>query len=299
MILISAGLLFAVLSRAEVLERFKAEPVTQVSGLVRVWANCPTAMRREFQVPVATEASEICKRLYQSRMLHPQRFKEPAIVVYLGENTNSVTNVIAKVSTLEGALVTKLYLPAPAYYDHGAFCHEVVKGFIRAIDKTEPSDAAAVAELRRSYPELKLADEYAELKAWRAGERGDAEDDKFLKLQRKVFAPGHATAEDVRLFASRLFLFPEFFGLPFCGQFDSCSFKEAIALAKVDPMVRLAAYKKAMSLTVYGGGRGERMDEAVKDYVKFLLELATGKRTELELHTMLSSAEEKLKGAIE
>ena len=46
MLLLSLALL--ALTRAEILERFKAPVVTQSDGLVKVYANCPEDMRREF-----------------------------------------------------------------------------------------------------------------------------------------------------------------------------------------------------------------------------------------------------------
>ena len=44
---ICSVLLAAALTRAELIERFKAPPLTKVSGLVQVVADCPAEMRRE------------------------------------------------------------------------------------------------------------------------------------------------------------------------------------------------------------------------------------------------------------
>ena len=46
------------LTRAEIVQRMRAPVVTQAEGLVRVFANCPEDMRREFQSPVARFAAE-------------------------------------------------------------------------------------------------------------------------------------------------------------------------------------------------------------------------------------------------
>ena len=52
------------LTRAEIIDRFKAAPVTQLDGLVQVYGDCPADMRRDFQLPVASFASGICRKLY-------------------------------------------------------------------------------------------------------------------------------------------------------------------------------------------------------------------------------------------
>ena len=60
------SILLLALTRAEVLERFKAAPITKVDGLVRVVADCPADMRREFQEPVASFVADVCRTLYRA-----------------------------------------------------------------------------------------------------------------------------------------------------------------------------------------------------------------------------------------
>ena len=51
------------LTRAEILERFRAPVVTQADGLVKVYADCPDDMRREYQGPIGSFAAETVKTL--------------------------------------------------------------------------------------------------------------------------------------------------------------------------------------------------------------------------------------------
>ena len=71
MLLLSLALL--ALTRAEIIERFKAPVVTQADGLVRVFADCPEDMRREFQSPIARFAADTVQTLYQGLAKKPVR----------------------------------------------------------------------------------------------------------------------------------------------------------------------------------------------------------------------------------
>ena len=44
-----AALLLLALTRAEIVQRMRAPVITQSEGLVRVYADCPEDVRREFQ----------------------------------------------------------------------------------------------------------------------------------------------------------------------------------------------------------------------------------------------------------
>ena len=59
-----ATILLAALTKAEIIDRFRAAPVTQLDGLVQVYGDCPADMRRDFQLPVASFTSGICRKLY-------------------------------------------------------------------------------------------------------------------------------------------------------------------------------------------------------------------------------------------
>ena len=56
-----ATILLAALTKAEIIDRFRAAPVTQLDGLVQVYGDCPADMRRDFQLPVASFTSGIWK----------------------------------------------------------------------------------------------------------------------------------------------------------------------------------------------------------------------------------------------
>ena len=62
--LLSTVLVMA-LTRAEILERFRAPVVTQADGLVKVYADCPEDLRRDYQGPIGSFAAETVKTLYQ------------------------------------------------------------------------------------------------------------------------------------------------------------------------------------------------------------------------------------------
>ena len=100
-------------------------------------------------------------------------------------------------------------------------------------------------------------------------------------------------------FASRLFLYPELYAMPFCGKYAACSFRDAVLFAKEDPFVRLAAYQKIQSLMLFGSGHGDKMNAAVTAYARFLAELARFKLSGEELLKLLDDADAKLKGVLE
>ena len=297
-----ASILVLALTRAEIIERFRTPPVTHLDGLVQVYADCPVDMRREYQLPVASFVSDVCQTLYRARMMQPRRFAEPGIIVHIGSVRTNVQDVAVSVdSRADGTRFTRISLPAPGYSDRTALRLAAAKAFFLAVDGEELDDETAVARLRKADPELRLADERAELALWREqGEFSEGRDDEYYLMQlRKVLSPGEASKEDVLNFASRLRLYPAFYGMPFDGRYETLSFEDAIPLSRTNMTVRLAAVRKITEILLYGGGRGDGMTAAVQAYGYFLNEVAKGEKSEDELREMLDEAERKLKEVAE
>ena len=290
------------LTRAEIIDRFKAAPVTQLDGLVQVYGDCPADMRREYQLPIASFVSDVCRKLYAAGNRKQVKFVDPGIVIRIGDVRTNIADVVVRPATRDdGAKFTRIYLPSPSGADLGKFRHEVVRAFYRAVYGVDLDDAGVTKKLRESDPVTRVEDIQSEVAAWR--ERGEyaagKTDEDYLKLMRGVHLPGVATKPDVTTFASRLFLYPELYAAPFCGKYAACSFRDAIALARKDPSVRFAAYQKIEPLMLFGSGHGEKMNAAVEAYAKFLAELAVLKRTDEELAKLLDDADAKLKGVLE
>jgi hypothetical protein len=296
-----ASILVFALTRAELIERFRTPPVTQVEGLVQVYADCPSDMRREYQLPVASYVADICKKLYSAGYAGRRRFMDPGIVVHLGSvRTNDTAVVVATDVRPNGDRFMRITLPAPGFADMNALCLAVVRGFSLSVMGEEIDDERASRLLRMADPAARRAEERGELARWRErGEFAEGRDDEYyLKSLRKVSDPGTASTQDVLVFASRLMLYPPYYALPFGGRFAGCTFSEAIELSKVDPVVRFAAARKINEILLFGGGRGERMTAAAEAYAEFLKELARGEMSSEELWKMLSEADEKLKGVV-
>lgn len=294
-----ASILLLALTRAELVDRLRAAPMTKCDGLVRVYGDCPADMRREFMGSVAGAAADVCRSLASAQSLKLSRFSEPGIVIHIGDIRTNVTNVVMRSSTRSnGDRYARIYLPAPGAADLRSFQLSVIRAFYLAVKNEVIDDATAYAALVAANPDLRVAEERAELADWR--ERGSyapgKSDEDYLQLQRKVLKPGVAAQDDVLTFASRLRLYPMAYALPFCGKYDSCTFAEAILHAKTDPSVRLAAFVKSRQVAIFGGGRGEELASVAEAYSSFLMELARFKKTEIELARLLSEADEKLKG---
>ena len=116
---------------------------------------------------------------------------------------------------------------------------------------------------------------------------------------RKILKPGFASRRDVLFFASRLYLYPPQFDLKFANGSDTLSFRDAIALAHHDPLVRLVASIRANSLLIFAGGRGQALASAAEAYRAFLLELAKGKADDALLLDILDEADIRLNMAYE
>lgn len=300
---ILATILLLALTKAEIIERFKAPPVTQLEGLVQVYGDCDPEVRREYQLPIASFTSDICRKLYAARNLRPEKFRDAGIIIRLGdERTNVVDGVTVKVVKREdGSVFTRIRIASPGYADIQRLRLEIVKAYARAVLKEEMDDKKALREYHSADPLSRAEDIAADLRAWREnGVYTDGRDDEeYLSLLRRVHVPGMATESDVNIFASRLFLYPLEYSAPFCGKYSACTFKDAIKLARIDPAVRYAAHLKSSQLLLLGAGHGEKMDAAVKAYAAFLTELARLKISDEELDKMLSDADAKLKGVLE
>ena len=300
MSLLAAALMLA-LTRAEIIERFRAPVITKANGFVQVFADCPADMRREYQVPVASFAANLCTRLSQAAGLKSPRYEEPGIIVYIGDERTNRTDVIVRPATRDdGSAFTRFYLPAPGFSDVERFRLEVAKAFHRAALKREIDDDAARRAMIDADPKLRIAAEYARLEKWLKGSlEGPCDDEEYLKLARSVLAPGVARTSDVLRFASRLRLYPKAFDVPFCRRYRDCTFEQAIELAGLDPRVRFAALEKAPFVVAYGGGRGDELTAAAEAYSTFLFALARYTQTKDELKSLLDEADVKLELALE
>ena len=93
-----ASILLLALTRAEIIERMRAPVVTQADGLVQVFASCPEDMRREYQMPIASFASDTVKALYSSLAMRPERFSKSQIVIHVGSVRTNLAEVVSAVN---------------------------------------------------------------------------------------------------------------------------------------------------------------------------------------------------------
>lgn len=286
------------LTRAEIVQRMRAPIITQADGLVKVFANCSEAMRREYQFPIARFAADTITSLYSGLAMRPVRFTSPGIIIFVGDGNTNITQVVTRVETNATKVVSRLYVTNPGTVDLDELRIEIVRAFYRTVPKQELSDEEAMAVFRKTDPRLRIADAREQLESWLAG-KGEIDDEKGLLLLRKVLEPGVASRRDILTFASRLCLYPQTFDAKFVGGSDTLSFQDAIKFAKIDPQVRLQAVLKAGELPVWAGGRGEELANAAVGYGQFLLALAKGEKSEAELEEMLAGADEKLKELLE
>jgi len=288
------------LTRAEVIERFRAVPVVKLEGLVKVITDCPADMRREYQLPVAGYAADVCRSLYSAEMLKPRSFAEPGIVIGIGDVRTNVTNVVSRVHTRRnGTSYTQIYLPAPGHADRRALTLATARAYFLAVHGQTVDDAHAWHALMASNPELRAAESCGRLADW--SERGvyadGMDDEDYLKLARKVMLPGRLTAYELNAFASRLYLYPLSYDVPFCGRYHSLDFETAVRLRKRDPCIRFTAFVKARQVLIFGSGRGEGLQTAADAYAEFLTELGRDEKTDGELLALLANAENALKRA--
>lgn len=314
--MLAAAVLLLALSRAEIIERFRAQPLTKANGLVQTVADCPADMRREYLSPVASYASGICRSLAlkQGSAAAARRYKEPGIIIHLGDVRTNLTTVSTVVMPRDAGLVqTRIYIPAPGFVDMSRLRLEIVKAYYRAADGEEKGDAEAFQLMIEADPELRVQDQYERLAAWQDGHapgalgkpgkeeppEPDELDEEYLRLARSVICPGLARASDVLRFASRLRLYPTVYDAPFCGKYHDCTFREAVALASRDPRVRFAALEKAPLVVAFGGGRGDALSTAAEAYSNFLFDLARFTKSQDELLAALFEADTLLAIALE
>ena len=293
-----AAFLLLALTRAEIIERFKAPVITQADGLVQVYADCPEDMRKEFQSPVARFAADTVQVLYQGLAKKPVRFSKAGILIHVGDVRTNLTEVTAQVSTNDSRVVTRIRVKSPGYADLYRLRVEVIKAFFRCVEKREVPEAEAVAAYRRGDPALRVFDERMKLEDWLAG-RGTRDEEEGLRLMRKVFEPGVSSPRDVLVFASRLYLYPPQYDLRFLGKFDRLSFAEAIRFGRTSALARIVAYNRAFELPVMGGGRSPELAAAAEAYKAFLLAFAKGEADEKGLKALLDTADERLNVAFE
>ncbi len=294
-----AACFFLALTRAEIIERFKAPPMTQVSGLVQVSPDCPREIRRAYQAPIASFAGTLCRELYQGVKLAPKTFEKPGIVVFLGDEKETNTAVVARYEEKNGRKRCRIFLPAPEFSDLKELRKAVIRGFYYVVMNEEITAEEGLKRYRRMDPQRRADEDYAVLAAWRNGQKVDESDEECLKLARSVLQPGLARPEDVLQFAARLTLYPPYHGYPFAGRYPYLSLEEAIDLAKTVPMIRFVAYEKAPLMIVYTGGRTRELAEAGQAYSDFLFELARDQLSVDELKKRLQKANDLLKKAYE
>lgn len=294
---ILATILCLALTRAEILERFRAPVITQSDGLIKVYADCPEDMRREFQSPIARFAADTVDSLRRSLARKALKMPKAGIVIHVGDVRTNLAEVVSRASTNGDEIVTRIYVRSPGYADLYRFRCEIAKAFFRCVGRIELTDEAALKACRKADPELRVQDELRRLDDWLLEGKGDPEEG--LRQMRKVITPGRASPREVLVFASRLHLYPPQNDLRFLGRFDGLSFREALKVAKIDPFVRIVAFFKANEIPVFGGGRGEALSAAADAYMNFLRELAKGEAGEAELEKMLDDADVKLNVAYE
>ena len=298
MVLVLATVLLFALTREEIIARFNAPAVTQADGFVRVYANCPEDMRREYQTPVARFAADTVATLYHGLAKRPVHFRKPGLILTVGDVRTNLTVVLSHAETNDARIVTRIHLPSPGYADLDRLRLELIKGFYRVLETNELSDAEAVTVWRHAVPELRVLDERQQLEDWLQG-RGTTNDEAGLSLMRRVFEPGKASARDVLIFASRLYLYPPQADLRLAGKFTCLSFRDAVKYGRIDELTRQAARVKADDLQVFGGGRSAELSAAAGAYRAFLLAFAHGKASAEVLNDLLEVADEKLNLAFE
>ena len=118
-------------------------------------------------------------------------------------------------------------------------------------------------------------------------------DERLARLTRSVLSPGHASSWDIKVFTSRLLLYPSEFDKNIGANGTSCTFREAIALAAENPDVRAAAWQKAREMPFCAIGRGPALAEVSESYRRFLTGLARGDSPDV-LTPLLDAAEAQM-----
>ena len=124
-------------------------------------------------------------------------------------------------------------------------------------------------------------------------EQDRASDERLARLTRAVLSPGRASRWDLKVFTSRLLLYPAEFDRNIGANGTSCTFREAIALSADHPALREAAARKAREMLFCALGRGPALAEAAEAYRRFLAALARGEAPG-ELGRLLDEADAQL-----
>lgn len=117
-----------------------------------------------------------------------------------------------------------------------------------------------------------------------------ASDERFARLTRAVLSPGRASRWDLKVFTSRLLLYPAEFDKNIGANRTSYTFREAIALVADHPAIREAAARKAREMPFSAIGRGQALADVSEAYRLFLTGLARGDSPD-ELGRLLDDAE--------
>ena len=115
-------------------------------------------------------------------------------------------------------------------------------------------------------------------------------DERLSRLTRAVLSPGSASSWDLKVFTSRLLLYPADFDKNIGANRTSYTFREAISLAADHPTLREAAARKAREMPFCAIGRGQALADVSEAYRKFLIGLARGDAPD-ELGRLLDDAE--------
>ena len=117
-----------------------------------------------------------------------------------------------------------------------------------------------------------------------------ASDERLARLTRAVLTPGQASDWDLKVFTSRLVLYPQVFDT---NSPKSYSFRAAATQASENQTIRNAALQKAQEIPFCAIGRGDALAEVSTAYRAFLVAAAQGKTAE-ELTPLLDVADEKM-----
>lgn len=115
-------------------------------------------------------------------------------------------------------------------------------------------------------------------------------DERFARLTRAVLSPGRASDWDLKVFTSRLLLYPPEFDRSIGTNRTSCTFGEAVVLAAENETVRQAAWQKAREMPFCSIGRGESLAAVASAYRTFLLGVVRGEKSET-LRPLLDEAD--------
>lgn len=124
-----------------------------------------------------------------------------------------------------------------------------------------------------------------------------ASDERLARLTRAVLSPGRASDWDMKVFTSRLLLYPPVFDKNMGANCSSFTFDEAIGLAETNETVRMAALQKAREMPLCVLGRGDGLIAAGEAYRQFLLGVARGEKPDA-LRPRLDEADAKLKAIL-